>query len=150
MEDPDTLVHKGGLAALEPILKDAVDVMERKIQLLDRKGWFTGIEHRRDALDRLLPTIRAAKDPIQRELYLSLVGERSGVDKKVLEHEVEQADRRFGAEEARLPIRSRAESGPDTAGRVCRPPECRTPASYRRRRAELALLRLMVTSEEWA
>ena len=73
-EDPDTLVQRGGIEALEPILKDAVDVMERKIQLLDRKGWFTGIEHRRDALDRLLPTIRATRDPIQRELYLSLVG----------------------------------------------------------------------------
>jgi hypothetical protein len=46
-----------------------------------------GIEHRRDALDRLLPTIRAAKDPIMRELYLSLVAERAGVEKRVLEQE---------------------------------------------------------------
>ncbi|HSE67002.1 MAG TPA: DNA primase, partial [Gemmatimonadales bacterium] len=86
-EDPDTLVKKGGLQALNAVLKDAMDVMERKIQLLERKGWFTGIEHRRDALDRLLPTIRAAKDPIMRELYLSLVSERAGVEKKVLEQE---------------------------------------------------------------
>jgi DNA primase len=86
-EDPDTLVKKGGLQALNAVLKDAMDVLERKIQLLERKGWFTGIEHRRDALDRLLPTIRAAKDPIMRELYLSLVSERTGVEKRVLEQE---------------------------------------------------------------
>ncbi len=86
-EDPDTLVKKGGLPALNAVLKDAMDVMERKIQLLERRGWFTGIEHRRDALDRLLPTIRAAKDPIMRELYLSLVAERAGVEKRVLEQE---------------------------------------------------------------
>lgn len=86
-EDPDTLVKKSGLPGLNAVLKDAMDVMERKIQLLDRKGWFTGIEHRRDALDRLLPTIRAAKDPIMRELYLSLVSERAGVEKRVLEQE---------------------------------------------------------------
>ncbi|MBL8979209.1 MAG: hypothetical protein JNM53_12390, partial [Gemmatimonadetes bacterium] len=53
-----------------------------------RRGWFTGIEHRREALDRLLPTIRATKDPIQRELYLSLVSERSGVGKAILEQEI--------------------------------------------------------------
>lgn len=87
-EDPDTLVRAGGAAALEPILRDAVDVLERKIQILERKGWFEGLEHRREALDRLLPTIRAAHDPITRELYLSLVAERTGVDKKVLESEV--------------------------------------------------------------
>jgi DNA primase len=148
-EDPDTLVQKGGLPALDPILKDAVDVMERKIQLLDRKGWFTGIEHRRDALDRLLPTIRAARDPIQRELYLSLVAERSGVDKKVLEHEVEQPERRSGAEVSALPGRTRAEPGSEPAveppGRRNSEPPLRIDGA----RAELALLRLMVANEEW-
>ena len=73
------------------VLNDAMDVMERKIQILERKGWFSGIEHRREALDRLLPTIRAAKDPITRELYLSLVAERAGVDQKVLEQEAAEA-----------------------------------------------------------
>jgi DNA primase len=90
-EDPDSLVRAGGLAALEPVLKDAIDVLERKIQILERKGWFADVEHRREALDRLLPTVRAAKDPITRELYLSLVAERAGVDKKVLEKEVDSA-----------------------------------------------------------
>jgi DNA primase len=89
-EDPDTLVRKGGAAALEGVLGDAIDLLERKIQMLERKGYFEGVEHRREALDRLLPTIRAAADPITRELYLSLTAERAGVSKDVLEQELKQ------------------------------------------------------------
>ena len=89
-EDPDSLVRKGGVAALEVVLRDAIDLLERKIQMLERKGYFEGVEHRRDALDRLLPTIRAAADPITRELYLSLTAERAGVSKEVLERELKE------------------------------------------------------------
>jgi DNA primase len=90
-EDPDTLVRKGGVAALDGVLSDAIDLLERKIQMLERKGFFEGVEHRRDALDRLLPTIRAAADPITRELYLSLTSERAGVSKDVLERELRES-----------------------------------------------------------
>ena len=37
-EDPDTLVRRGGAAALEPMLADAIDLLERKIQLLERRA----------------------------------------------------------------------------------------------------------------
>ena len=67
-EDPDTLVQQRGAPGLEQIVKDAVDVLERKIHILERKGFFTTLPGRRRALDRLLPTIRAAQDPITREL----------------------------------------------------------------------------------
>ena len=87
-EDPDTLVRKSGVEGLDAVLRDALDLLERKIQLLERKGFLEGVEHRRDALDRLLPTIRAAADPITRELYLSLVAQRAGVSKEVLEREL--------------------------------------------------------------
>jgi DNA primase len=87
-EDPDSLVKGGGVGALDAVLRDSIDLFERKIQLLDGKGWFEGVDHRRDALDRLLPTIRAAADPITRELYLSLAAERSAVSKEVLEQEL--------------------------------------------------------------
>jgi DNA primase len=90
-EDPDTLARTGGAAAVEAVLKDAVDLLERKIQLLEQKDWFRDVEHRREALDRLLPTIRATKDPITRDLYLSLVAERTGVSKTVLEQELAHA-----------------------------------------------------------
>ncbi|MHB1329866.1 MAG: DNA primase, partial [Gemmatimonadales bacterium] len=87
-EDPDTLVRTGGAPALGRILEDAVDVVERKIQLLERRGWFEGVERRRDALDRLLPTIRAASDPIARDLYIGRVAERVGLTRAVLEQEL--------------------------------------------------------------
>jgi DNA primase len=99
-EDPDTLVRKGGVPALDAVLRDAVDLFERKIQLLERHGWFEGVEHRRDAVDRLLPTIRAAADPITRELYLSLAANRAGVSKEVLERELIEG-RAAGREGAR-------------------------------------------------
>jgi DNA primase len=87
-EDPDTLVRAGGVDALDQVLRDSVDVFERKILLLERKGYFEGFEHLRDAVDRLLPTIRSAADPITRELYLSLASERTGISKEVLEREL--------------------------------------------------------------
>jgi DNA primase len=92
-EDPDSLVKDGGIEALQPVLNDAVDLFERKIQLLERAGWFEGFDRRRDAVDRLLPTIRAAADPITRELYLSLAAQRAGVSKDVLEDELVQGRR---------------------------------------------------------
>jgi DNA primase len=88
-EDPDTLVKNGGVAALDEIVADAVDLLERKVQLLERKGYFEDFDHQREAVDRLLPTIRAAADPITRELYLSLVSERTKISKEVLEHEMQ-------------------------------------------------------------
>lgn len=95
-EDPDTLVQKGGAAAFRELLADAVDLFERKIQLLDRKGLFGSLEGRRRALDRLLPTVRAAADPITRGLYLARAAEKSGVAREVLEQEAERVEGRYG------------------------------------------------------
>jgi DNA primase len=90
-EDPDTIVQRRGPTALEELLKDGVDVFERKIQILDRKGFFASLPGRRRALDRLLPTIRAARDGITRELYLSRAAEAAGIRKEALEREVGSA-----------------------------------------------------------
>lgn len=87
-DDPDTLVRRSGAAGLEAILRDAVDVLERKVQILERKRFFETLPGRRRALDRLLPTIRATSDPITRELYLSRVAEVAHIRKDVLEREV--------------------------------------------------------------
>jgi DNA primase len=86
-EDPDTLVRAQGATAIEALLKDALDLFERKIQILERRGFFGTLPGRRRALDRLLPTIRAAADPITRELYLTRASEVAGVRKDVLERE---------------------------------------------------------------
>jgi DNA primase len=116
-EDPDTLVRKGGTAALEGVLGDAIDLLERKIQMLERKDYFEGVEHRREALDRLLPTIRAAADPITRELYLSLTAERAGVSKDVLEQELAEGGKAGTRERPAGDDRERSRQSRDTTPR---------------------------------
>ena len=87
-DDPDTFVKKNGAAALTARMRDAIDVFERKIQLLERAGMFAELHKKRRALDRLLPTIRAASDQITRDLYLARASEVSGVAREVLEREL--------------------------------------------------------------
>jgi DNA primase len=83
-EDPDSFVRRHGAAGLESQISQAVDVLERKIQLLQRAGAFSALHRKRRALDRLLPTIRAASDPLTRDLYVARTSEVSGVDRSVL------------------------------------------------------------------
>jgi DNA primase len=87
-EDPDTFVKAQGAAGLAARLRDAIDVFERKIQLLERAGMFAELQKKRRALDRLLPSIRATSDQIMRDLYLSRASEVSGVAREVLEREL--------------------------------------------------------------
>ncbi|HET7790359.1 MAG TPA: DNA primase [Gemmatimonadales bacterium] len=135
-EDPDTIVRRAGAPALEQILKDAVDVFERKIQILERKGFFGTLPGRRRALDRLLPTIRAAADPITRELYLTRAAEAAKVRRDVLERDV------AGRDEGRREPGSAA-GGAAPVSRATVPEEL--PAT-----AEKALLLLLLEGEPWA
>ena len=64
-EDPDSLVREKGADALRRYLNDAVDVLERKIQILDRRNYFGSIKGTRQAIDSLLPTVRAAADEVE-------------------------------------------------------------------------------------
>jgi DNA primase len=89
-EDPDTLVKSGGAGAVERVLRDAVDVFERKLQLLERKGWLASLSGRRRALDRLLPTLRAASDAVTRDLYVTRVCEALGVGRDSVLREMEE------------------------------------------------------------
>jgi DNA primase len=93
-EDPDSVVRGGGAAALRPYLDDAVDVLERKIQILERSGYFDTIPKRRRAVDALLPTVRAAADEVLRDVYLNRVSERTGVSRSTLDHELAAVDAR--------------------------------------------------------
>ena len=108
-EDPDTHVRKHGRDGLEPHLAGAIDVFERKVQILQRGGWFSDLRRKRVALDRLMPTIRAATDPITRGLYLSRAAEVVGVSQDVLERELKQPEGgRRQATPSREPIRTPA------------------------------------------
>jgi DNA primase len=86
-DDPDTFVAKEGAEGLERALRASVDVFDRKLQLLQRGGWFADLHKARRALDRLLPTIRAASDALTRELYLTRAAAVSGVDRETLARE---------------------------------------------------------------
>lgn len=88
-EDPDTFVRAHGAQKLESQLSAAMDVFERKVQILERGGWFGDLRRKRKALDRLLPTIRATADPITRDLYLARASEAAGVSRDMLAHELE-------------------------------------------------------------
>src|SRR5215469_6634756 len=87
-EDPDTFVSAHGREQLEVQIRAAVDVLEREIQILQGAHWFRDLHNRRRAIDRLLPTIRAAADPILRDLYVTRASEASGVPKSLLWREV--------------------------------------------------------------
>ena len=156
-EDPDTLVRRGGSAALEPILRDAIDLLERKIQLLEQKGWFEGVDHQRDALDRLIPTIRAAADPITRDLYLKEVSERSGVSREVLLQQVTRSEGAGGDSDSRTGSRwggqprgagDRSPRQGDAGSRGH--PQREGPAARRKiDPAERDLLRVLIQDRSW-
>jgi len=86
-EDPDSLVRRAGADGLTPLLESAQDVLERKFQMLEERGYFGDIGGVRKALDRLLPTIRATIDPALHDIYVSRVAERTGVRRETLELE---------------------------------------------------------------
>jgi DNA primase len=87
-EDPDSLVRKGGAEALAAHLTRAVDVLDRKLQILQERGFFEDIEGRRRALEHLLPTLRAAADPALKDIYVDRVAKHRGVRRETLEREL--------------------------------------------------------------
>jgi DNA primase len=91
-EDPDTIIQKEGPEGIREYLNQAVDVLDRKLQILEEKEYFSSIERIRGAVDRLLPTLRAAKDPALRDIYVSKVAEKTGVRRETLEGEMEKKD----------------------------------------------------------
>ena len=99
-EDPDTFVDSHGRAALEMQIDAAVDVFDRKVQILERQGWFADLHKRRRAIDRLLPTIRATADLVTRDMYIARASEASGVDRNVLSREAAGAGGRSSSTRA--------------------------------------------------
>ena len=90
-EDPDSVAREGGADAVEGFVRQAVDVLDRKIAILEERDYFSSIEGTRSALDRLLPTLRAVTDPRLRDIYLSRVAERTGVRIETLEADLRAA-----------------------------------------------------------
>ncbi|HYU09373.1 MAG TPA: DNA primase [Gemmatimonadales bacterium] len=127
-EDPDTLVQNKGAGALEQVLKDSVDILERKIQILNRRGFFSSLPGRRRALDALLPTIRATNDAVARDLYVTTVAQTAGIRKETLEEEVAGKL----ARQPQIPSGSQTSSGPIPPNPI-----------------EKAILQVMLSGENW-
>lgn len=151
-EDPDTFVAKHGGAAMEKLLDQSLDVFDRKVQLLERGGWFADLQRKRRALDRLMPTIRATTDPITRDLYLARTAQAAGIERDVLVRELEMLPRRGRARQPErpqspvsgvgrigAPMRDMSPREPDFVPRVEHAPESS---------AEKELLRVMVLHPE--
>jgi DNA primase len=134
-EDPDSLVRSRGAAALQGYLKDAVDVLERKIQILERRDYFGSITGVRRAVDALLPTVRAAADEVLRGVYIARIAERTKVPAEVIEREAAEAPAR-DPRPAHAPERRKRE-----VGRRVEDARARTAAAVR---AEVASERTVV------
>jgi DNA primase len=91
-DDPDDIVRRGGADALKVHLDAAQDVIERKLEMLEQRGFFNDIDGVRRALDRLLPTLRATRDPALRDIYTARVAQRTGVRRETLERDLDRAD----------------------------------------------------------
>ncbi len=109
-EDPDTFVRANGRAAMEAQLGLAMDLFDRQVQLLERRGWFADLRQRRRAVDKLLPTIRAARDPLTRDMYLSRLSDVTHLEKATLLAEADEPPERIRG--GMLAARDDADPGP--------------------------------------
>lgn len=134
-EDPDSVIRKGGAPALAKAVDAAIDVLDRKLQILEQRGFFADIEGVRHALDRLLPTVRAAADPALKDIYVARVAQRTGVRRETIEQAL-TSDRSFSARVARRP---QARGSADQGGT-----EVRSQARREPRGAEKQLILLML------
>ncbi|MEX2583770.1 MAG: DNA primase [Gemmatimonadota bacterium] len=141
-EDPDSLVRSGGAPLLRRYMHDAVDLLERKIQILERKNFFSTIAGKRRAVDALLPSVRAASDEVLRGLYVDRIAERTGLPKETIAREVEAGDGRRGGRQGD-PRRQQAQPVPP-GGRGAR-------ESFEAPRlgAERNLILLLLRDEQW-
>jgi DNA primase len=118
-EDPDTFVAKHGVEGFERAAEESVDIFDRKIQILERGGWFSDLRRKREALDKLLPTIRLTSDNVLRDLYIARTCEVAGVSREMLTTELRTAPRSHpagpaeGAAPLEEPVRDRRSGRPD-------------------------------------
>jgi DNA primase len=100
-EDPDSFTRQHGAQGIEAQIASSIDVFERKIQLLERAGWFSDLRRKRQALDRLLPTLRATSDLLTRDMYLNHAATAAGVSRELLMRELDSPAARRSARASR-------------------------------------------------
>ena len=115
-EDPDSLVRRHGRESFAALLDDAMDALELKLRILEEKGYLETAEGRRRALDGLLSTLRAVRDPALQDIYIGRATEKTGVRRETIVHEVAREGTRRGARRRRTePARPAAAAQPDGA-----------------------------------
>ena len=114
-EDPDSLVRTGGVEALTPYLRGAIDLLDRKIEILADHGLLEDIDGLRTAVDKLLPTLRAVRDPALRDLYVARVADRTGVRASTIDAEIAGSSR---SHERAAPPPPRTTPAADASGPV--------------------------------
>lgn len=117
-EDPDSLIRREGPDAIRHLMDDAVDLLERKLQILRREGYLDRVEGRRRAVDGLLSTLRAVADPALRDIYIDRAVEGLGIRRETLVDEI--ARRESSRIRRRPPARApeRPERGQHPASRT--------------------------------
>jgi DNA primase len=88
-DDPDSFVAKAGVEGFERAAAASIDLFDRKIQLLERGAWFSDLRRKRQAIDKLLPTIRATSDRLLRDLYIARTSEVAGISTDAVAREVD-------------------------------------------------------------
>ena len=146
-EDPDSVIGREGREGLERYLDAAVDVVDRKLQLLEEKGFLRSLDRKRTAVDKLLPTLRATADDTLRDLYVSRVAEKTGVRRETLEREIESGRAGGGVAGGTAP----PTRGP---GRGAASPSARRPKGRLRHPppelgAERQLLLVLLQARDW-
>ncbi|MGH7615960.1 MAG: DNA primase, partial [Gemmatimonadaceae bacterium] len=138
-EDPDTFVAKTGADGFERAASASVDVFDRKIQILERSGWFSDLRRKREAIDKLLPTIRATSDQLTRDLYIARTTEIAGISREMLQRELAATPRG-----SRQPVEAREPlaDAVDTPVRAVR--DRRANHAQRGWRAERELVRVLL------
>lgn len=132
-EDPDTFFAKEGAEGFERAAGEAVDVFERKIQILERGGWFADLHRKRQALDKLLPTIRVTADAFLKDLYIARTVEASGVRRETILDELQGQPRERRRPRVATEIRPHDDGAPPFDDDVA---EARPPVRRKERRAD--------------
>lgn len=138
-DDPDTFVARVGAEGFERAAAASVDVFDRKIQILERGGWFADLRRKREAIDKLLPTIRLTTDRVTRDLYLARTSEVAGVSRDMLVAELENSSRGRRGRPAEVQSEAREAVAPPV-----RQAERRQNHQGRGARAERELVRMLV------
>lgn len=144
-EDPDTLVRDQGAEALRELMSRPLDVLDRKIQLLEEANYFTTIDRKHAAVDKLMPTLEAVRDPARRDLYIGRVAEVTGVRRETLEGAIEEsrtAARKTHSETGGGSFRRQQQSTIDRRRQS-------THGSFERMGPEPTLLKVMLRGVSW-